>query len=211
MILSVQFYTLILMIGMGVLLGVYVDTYRLLVRVKLKTKWIKYGYDFLLWMIYGICLFYALYWVNEGTLRIHVFLAVLCGYAMYRALFEVLYIRLMYFLYRLISNLVHFSRKFLKNVVVRPIQWFIMGIYSIFVIILSYIWKQIYIIIRFILHMIIRIVFIFLRILWKFIPKTIQKRIRMIYYKIYQFTYNRWHKIRKFCKRIRFWKNEKEE
>ena len=209
MILSVQFYTLIFMIGMGVLLGICVDTYRLLVRVKLKTKWIKSVYDFFFWVAYGLGLFYTLYWINEGILRIHVFLAVFCGYAMYRALFETLYIRLMYFLYRLFSYIIDFSRKFLKNVMIRPIRWFIIGVYSVFAFILLYIWKLIYTMIGFILRAVSKIFLWILQILWRFVPKTIQKYVRMIYYKIYQFTYRWYDKIKKAYSKIKFWKNNK--
>lgn len=185
MTLSVQFYTLIVMIGMGLVLGACVDTYRFLIRMRFRTVWLKYGFDILFWIVYAFALFLLLYQLNEGTLRIHVFLAVLCGYAMYRALLESSYIHVMYFVYRILSSFIRFLRKILKNLIVYPIRWIIMIILSIAVTVLSSIQKVGCFCIRFfyqLLFTLFRPIFLFIG---KMMPKPIQKWVQRVYNKIY--------------------------
>ena len=93
MTLTVQFYTMIAMVAMGVWLGVAMDTYsRFFHPSKSKSLWL-YANDVVFWLLQGLLIFYVLYVVNEGELRLYVFLALLCGYAAYRALLQPLYRR----------------------------------------------------------------------------------------------------------------------
>ncbi|MCA0170812.1 spore cortex biosynthesis protein YabQ [Bacillus sp. RAR_GA_16] len=95
MTLSVQFYTMVAMVAMGVWLGIAMDTYsRFLHPNRKKNVWL-YANDVIFWLLQGLLIFYVLYLVNEGAIRFYVFLAILCGYSAYRALFQPLYRRLL--------------------------------------------------------------------------------------------------------------------
>lgn len=182
MTLSVQFYTLIAMIGMGIVLGMAIDTYRLLLRVRLRKNWTKCGWDFLFWLLYTVILFDVLYRINEGTLRIHVFLAIFCGFALYKALLDVLYIHFMLFIYRIVSKTIYFSIKVLKILFIRPAYWLIMGIWHVLKRVIRLVCRMI----RFVAHLIYQMIRWLFRIFWRMLPKRVQKRFRLLYYRVYE-------------------------
>ncbi|MRX72965.1 spore cortex biosynthesis protein YabQ [Bacillus lacus] len=112
MTLTTQFYTMLAMIGMGSWLGAALDMYgRFLQRPK-RARWFVFLNDIMFWVLQGLAFFYVLLLVNEGELRIYLFLAILCGYAAYRSLIQTLFLKILDFairvfvlLYRGVINL----------------------------------------------------------------------------------------------------------
>lgn len=203
MTLSIQFYTLVAMIVMGAMLGMAVDTYRLLLRVRLRKLWIKYVYDFLFWVIYALALFYTLYWINEGALRIHVFLAVFCGFAMYKALLSAVYIHMMFFVYRLISKVMYFLIKVLKILIFYPTRWSIIKVRWMLVGVL----KVIYRLLKFVIRVIYRVLYGFVTIFFRMLPKTVQKRLRLLYYRVYKMLRKIYQGIYVCYSKLKLWRN----
>ena len=74
MTLSVQFYTIVSMILMGVWLGVAVDTYG---RFMHPNRWsiLLFLSDILFWIVQSLLVFFVLLQVNEGEIRFYIFIA----------------------------------------------------------------------------------------------------------------------------------------
>ena len=88
MTLSTQFITIIAMVVSGVYLGASYHTFKRLERLWTSSILWKYVLEILFWLIQAAILYFILFFVNEGILRFYIFLAVLCGYAMFKSLFE---------------------------------------------------------------------------------------------------------------------------
>src|SRR5699024_5655404 len=88
MTLHVQLITMLTMIAGGVYLGCAFETYRRLTRGLRKSWLFLYVLELGLWFIQTAVLFYMLFKVNGGELRIYVFLACLLGYSMYVVIFQ---------------------------------------------------------------------------------------------------------------------------
>ncbi|MGB8001486.1 MAG: spore cortex biosynthesis protein YabQ [Anaerobacillus sp.] len=137
MTLTVQFYTMIAMVAMGVWLGIAMDTYsRFLHPGKSKNVWL-YANDVVFWLLQGLLIFYVLYGVNEGELRFYVFIALLCGYAAYRSLFQPLYRRVLERIIIIITGLIHFARNLFIHLVYRPVRFILKVLLSLCMIVVS--------------------------------------------------------------------------
>lgn len=88
MTLHVQLMTMLTMIAGGVYIGFAFETYRRLTHRLRKNLLLLYVLELGFWFIQTAVLFYILFKVNEGELRIYVFLACLLGYSMYIVIFQ---------------------------------------------------------------------------------------------------------------------------
>ncbi|KXZ17414.1 spore coat protein [Bacillus nakamurai] len=121
MTLTTQFYTMLAMAGMGAWLGASLDTYRLFVIRAKTARWLLFIHDILFWIVQGLLFFYVLLNVNEGELRIYIFLAVLLGIATYQSLCKRMYIKILKFTIHLAVSLYQFAKKLIQNVLFRPV------------------------------------------------------------------------------------------
>ncbi|MGA9290315.1 MAG: spore cortex biosynthesis protein YabQ [Anaerobacillus sp.] len=196
MTLTVQFYTMIAMVAMGVWLGIAMDTYsRFLHPGKSKSLWL-YANDVVFWLLQGLLIFYVLYGVNEGELRFYVFLALLCGYAAYRSLFQPLYRRVLERMIIMITGLIHFVRNLFIYLVYRPVRFILKVLLSLCMIVVSigttifwFIVKLFWVPIKWLLLLI-----------WKLMPRSIREaliKVAGIADTIKNYIYNWLTKIRK--------------
>ncbi|AOH52814.1 spore cortex biosynthesis protein YabQ [Peribacillus muralis] len=131
MTLSIQFYTLLAMIGMGSGFGAALDTYSRFLKRSERKRWIVFIHDFLFWIIQGLLIFYVLFLVNEGELRFYLFLALFCGFAAYQALFKGVYQHFLEFLIRLVVKLTRFITNSVHMLIFLPIKWVLVSILAI--------------------------------------------------------------------------------
>lgn len=137
MTLSVQFYTMVAMVAMGVWLGIAMDTYsRFLHPNRKKNVWL-YANDVIFWLLQGLLIFYVLYLVNEGAIRFYVFLAILCGYSAYRALFQPLYRRLLERIILVILATSRMIRTLFFYLIYQPIRFILKVLFSLCMMIVS--------------------------------------------------------------------------
>ncbi|WP_230135846.1 spore cortex biosynthesis protein YabQ, partial [Peribacillus frigoritolerans] len=125
MTLTIQFYTLLAMIGMGSGFGAALDTYSRFLNRSERKRWIVFIHDFLFWIIQGLLIFYVLFLVNEGEFRLYLFLALLCGFSAYQALFKGFYQRFLEFLIILVIKLARFIANSVHMLIFLPIKWVI--------------------------------------------------------------------------------------
>src|SRR5690625_1289933 len=86
MTLSTQFITMLAMTSGGFYLGVVLDTFR-----RFASSWknriiFSYVMETSFWLTQVIILFYVLFRVNGGELRLYIFLACLLGFTIYQVL-----------------------------------------------------------------------------------------------------------------------------
>lgn len=175
--LTTQFYTMLTMVGMGGWIGVALDTYGRFLKRPLRARWVVFINDFMFWVVQGLILFYLLLLVNEGELRIYIFLAVLCGYAAYQSLFKQIYLRI---LEQLIQTSISIYRLIIKVgqvMIVKPIVGLVQLLIVILLGTLNFLWRLIKWAFQFIYSLVkilLAPVRILLRLLWKLVPKTIR-------------------------------------
>ncbi|MDQ0187969.1 spore cortex biosynthesis protein YabQ [Cytobacillus kochii] len=124
MTLSVQFLTMLSMIGMGSLFGASLDTYQRFLKRPVRKSWVVFINDILFWLLQGLAIFYILFLVNEGELRFYIFLALLCGFAAYQALMKNIYLKLLEIVISTIISIYYFIVKVIRLLVIRPVQFF---------------------------------------------------------------------------------------
>ncbi|WP_226038362.1 spore cortex biosynthesis protein YabQ [Aquibacillus saliphilus] len=122
MTLSTQFLTIIAMIIGGIYLGASVDTFRRFEFYWKRRKIFPYVIEICFWLLQTLILFYLLYLVNQGNLRFYILLALLCGYAAYKSLFESLYRRLLEGLISTIIWIYYFFYRLVQVLIVRPVK-----------------------------------------------------------------------------------------
>lgn len=133
MTLTIQFYTLLAMIGMGSGFGAALDTYSRFLNRSERKRWIVFIHDFLFWIIQGLLIFYVLFLVNEGEFRLYLFLALLCGFSAYQALFKGFYQRLLEILIILVIKLARFITDSVHMLIFLPIKWVIVSVLAIII------------------------------------------------------------------------------
>lgn len=210
MTLSTQFMTMIAMIGMGSYFGASLDTYnRFLQRSKRKT-WIVFCNDILFWLMQGLSIFYVLFIVNKGELRVYIFLALFCGFAAYQSLFKKAYLRLLEIVISMVISIYQFLVKVFRNVIYKPIYSLILMLISITIMLgkgLLALAKGILKVLLFILRVILKPVEWLGYLFWNLLPKRIKKLVEKLYNKIAGF----FHKTKNtIIKIISQWKKRKE-
>ncbi|RWR04717.1 spore cortex biosynthesis protein YabQ [Siminovitchia fortis] len=173
--LPVQFYTLLAMIGMGSLFGATLDTYQRFLKRGKRKKWIVFLNDLLFWFIQGIIIFYVLFLVNYGELRFYLFLALLCGFSAYQALFKKIYLKLLESLIQLVKAVARLIYRTFYLLVYKPAR----GLCILLAAIILYVYglllslvKIVWIMVKWVLKTVFKP---FVWILKKVIPESVEK------------------------------------
>lgn len=175
--LTTQFYTMLAMVGMGGWLGAALDTYGRFLKRPLRARWVVFINDLLFWLVQGLILFYLLLLVNEGELRIYIFLAVLCGYAAYQSLLKKIYLQL---LELFIQTSLTIYRLFIRAgqlMIVKPIVGTIQLLIAIILGTVNILWKLIKWGFKFLwslVKILLSPVTILFRLLWRLVPRSVE-------------------------------------
>jgi len=125
MTLQVQFLTMIYMVFGGIYLGIALETFRRFSPIWRNNKFLVYCLEVCFWLIQTIVLFYILYRVNNGELRVYVFIACFLGFSIYQVLFVTLYKQLLEHMISLFLALYRFCKKVIQALLISPIIWVI--------------------------------------------------------------------------------------
>ncbi|MGP1910464.1 spore cortex biosynthesis protein YabQ [Metabacillus sp. JX24] len=141
MTLSVQFLTMLSMVGSGCFIGVSLDTYsRFLMRSK-RAKWIVFINDVFFWLFQGLLLFYVLLQVNEGEFRVYILLALLCGYAAYQSLLKKMYLAVLEWMIRFTVGLYRTALRIGDFMLVKPVTGLTKLLIAIVTGLVIFLWK----------------------------------------------------------------------
>lgn len=129
MTLDIQALTMLHMLGAGVFLGISYETYS---RLRMKQKqWLTLIQDLVFWIINGMIVFLWLQNVNTGEMRLYIFLSLICGYAMYKALLQRIYKTLLEWVIRSVIWSYRTLVKTIRILIVIPIIWIYKAILAI--------------------------------------------------------------------------------
>ncbi|WP_257211133.1 spore cortex biosynthesis protein YabQ [Anoxybacillus flavithermus] len=117
-----QFTTLLAMIGTGIIIGASFDTYAHIFHRSERHRLIVWIADILFWIVQALYVFYTLLLVNNGQIRLYIFLAILCGYAAYQALFQNMYVRLLQQIIRIVVTLYRFLMRLFYYIIIFPLR-----------------------------------------------------------------------------------------
>lgn len=122
----------------GFYLGMALETFRRLSPYWRKSAFLTYFLEITFWLTQTFILFYILYRVNAGELRVYVFIACLLGFSIYKGVAVNLYKRLLESIIQMNKTFFNFFKRILLILVVNPIKWvlylvvtLITGIFSI--------------------------------------------------------------------------------
>ncbi|MDQ0930071.1 spore cortex biosynthesis protein YabQ [Bacillus atrophaeus] len=186
MTLTTQFYTMLAMAGMGAWLGASLDTYRLFVVRARTARWLLFIHDILFWTVQGLLFFYVLLNVNEGELRIYIFLAVLLGVATYQSLCKRMYIKILKFTIYLAVSVYQSIKRLVQHVLFRPVVW----VCTLIIGLVMFLIQKVYRLITFLLLCLYKIVkvlcfpiYFLLKQCLKLLPETLRLRIKRYFQK----------------------------
>ena len=186
MTLTTQFYTLLAMIGMGSFYGAALDTYNRFLKRSERKRWIVFIHDVLFWVIQGLLIFYVLFLVNEGEFRFYLFLALLCGFSAYQALFKNLYRSSLELFIKIVINIFKFCVKTFHILIILPIKWVLTTIFLL----LKWIFHMLFSLLKWIIRLFFMILRVILRpfqwifkIMWNIMPSAVTKIVGKFYNK----------------------------
>lgn len=143
MTLAIQFSTLMAMFGTGMAMAWVFDLYtwfrhRLHIR-----KGMTFVFDLLYWIVFAITVLLVLYSVNQGRIRIPIFLMMLIGGLIYFQFLSKPFLHLWEYVVTLITRFVHFVWRFLQIFLIRPVSWLVSTLLSLIVWTSTGLWKVI--------------------------------------------------------------------
>lgn len=207
--LTIQFYTMAAMIGVGSWLGAAIDTYGRFLQREKRAKWFIFINDVLFWLLQGLITFYVLLLVNEGELRFYILIALLCGYAAYQALLRNIFLRLLETLIQWTINLYLVLAKIFRLIIVRPIQAIVQAI----IVLIIAIGKGLYNIGKLLVILLWKVTLVVLwplkvvgLLLWKLTPTFVKKYLEIFIRKLagfYEIIKNTTVKVIKYLKNLR--------
>lgn len=142
--LDVQVASLLASILMGISLGASLDTYERILGKRTFFQWIRVANDFLFWILQALLYFGVLLYMNHGDVRLYLLIAVLLGYAMYRALFETSYRKILNVLLSITHHIVNVLVRFTYFFLVNPTKELLKLLYRLGIIVVIVIWKVVY-------------------------------------------------------------------
>lgn len=131
MTLTVQLNTMLSMIAMGIWLGAAIDTYGRFTKERRSFHWLTAVNDFLFWFAQGLIVFFVLLNINEGEMRFYIILALICGYAAYRAIFQRKYQVLLEHIINFSIATYRFFRSVFIILIYKPIKTLLKLLYSL--------------------------------------------------------------------------------
>ncbi|WP_226585904.1 spore cortex biosynthesis protein YabQ [Halobacillus litoralis] len=176
MTLTTQFVTILSMIFGGICVGAFLDTFERFFHKRNKRSWLEIVYQLLFWLLQAAFLFYLLYLANYGELRVYVFVAIVCGFAAYRAMFQSLYLRTLEMWIRIGLGILRFLKKTIYYLLFLPSKSIIFLIISLLIGVYKILLKGIIILFVVVFYPI-RLVFI---LIWRLLPKNMKIYLRQL-------------------------------
>jgi len=176
MTLTTQFVTILSMIAGGIFVGASFDTFERLFHRRNKKSWFEIIYQLTFWIFQAAFLFYLLYLANYGELRVYVFLAVLCGYAAYRALLQSIYMKMLEVWIRVVTSILRGIKKIFFHLIFIPLKSIFFLIITLLIGIFKILLKGIFLLFLVAFYPI-KVIF---RLIWRLLPKNTRNYLRRL-------------------------------
>ena len=125
MTLNVQFLTMLFMVVSGFYLGIALETFRRFSPLWRHRPVLVYIFEVSFWLIQTFIIFYVLYKVNAGELRVYIFLACLLGFSIYQALAAPLYRVVLEHIIRLLTAIARALKRLCHILILSPVGWLV--------------------------------------------------------------------------------------
>ncbi|MFD2045564.1 spore cortex biosynthesis protein YabQ [Ornithinibacillus salinisoli] len=169
MTLSVQFLTMIAMVSGGFYLGIAQETFRRFARHWKDHIILVYFMEISFWLSQTFILYFILFRVNAGELRVYVFVACLLGFAIYQVVAANMYKRILERLIAIITDIYRFMVKVVTVLIIKPIRLLIQGLIVCIIFLLNTLW----VICKYILIILITPFKWVLNVIYRLLPKKI--------------------------------------
>ncbi|MFT8363597.1 MAG: spore cortex biosynthesis protein YabQ [Sporolactobacillus sp.] len=126
-----QFNSLAVMVLMGVWIGGSYSVYGRFIHPRKKRRWILLVTDPLFWIIQALLLFTLLLPVNEGRLRLYMFLGTILGFSFYKALLERAFLIVFDKIIGLIVRICRYIAKTVYQLIIYPAFFLLMLVYRL--------------------------------------------------------------------------------
>ncbi|MDQ0352665.1 spore cortex biosynthesis protein YabQ [Alkalibacillus filiformis] len=173
------------MVFAGVLSVGSFDTYKRLLRPHV--YWQQYAIDLLFFLTMGSFVYYLLFLANGGILRFYLVIAFLLGISAYYALFQNVFLKVLDVTIRIVVHLYNTITNLINLLLVQPIVWILLLVFSIIVAIGRFLLK--------LLQLIIKVLFALIS---PFIPRIVKKHLNSL-------AHTCDNEIRRWWKMLRSW------
>lgn len=131
MTLHTQFLTMVAMIVGGLYLGFATATFR-----RVLYKWrhymiVRFGLEVFYWMIQTCLLFYVLYRMNHGEIRLFLGLACLLGFSMYVVLCKSWYEKVLEVMITIVKTISSWTLHCINILILQPVMWLLHMLFSL--------------------------------------------------------------------------------
>ncbi|RKL65218.1 spore cortex biosynthesis protein YabQ [Salipaludibacillus neizhouensis] len=120
--LDIQMLSMLASVIMGIFLGASLDTYIRIIRFNSALSWVRVISDILFWILHALLFFIVLLNVNNGEVRFYLLLSLLLGYAIYRALFESSYKKILDVLLGVIKSVASTLARIVYLLILNPVK-----------------------------------------------------------------------------------------
>ncbi|GAA0609113.1 spore cortex biosynthesis protein YabQ [Virgibacillus siamensis] len=196
MTLHVQFVTMMAMVLGGLYLGIIQETFRRFSIHWRKRRVLAYFMEISFWLTQTLLLYYLLFRVNSGELRLYVFAAILLGFSVYQVLVANAYKWLLEHIIRIVLGCFQFIENLVSVLIITPVKVIIQFVVTCVLFILQILLR----VLSFAGKLIFTPVFWIFRTLFGILPKNIQHNL----YKLAGFYSTIKNKCRKWVKKILF-------
>lgn len=122
MTLEVQFLTMGMMFASGSSLGILFDAYRVLTGQLRVSRWLLPLFDVVYWTAATLLVFRALYFSNQGQLRLFVFIGLLAGVTFYWAFLREGTVRTILWLIKAVRWIIRMLIRLVDMLLVKPVK-----------------------------------------------------------------------------------------
>lgn len=172
------------MVGMGLFFGLCFDTYQYFLKRPERKRVIVFIHDLLFWICQALLIFYVLFLVNQGEVRIYIVLALILGFAFYQSILKAPYLRSLKLLISISVQLYYFIVKLLVNIVYKPIKSLVLFLVSIIIMLykgLMALVKFVLRVLRFIVKMLFMPIKWIFTLLWLIMPNKGKKHVERFF------------------------------
>lgn len=170
MTLDVQFITMISMISGGFYVGIALETFRRFSAAWKNNIFLVYFMEGFFWLIQSFILFYLLFRVNGGEIRIYIIIAGFLGFAIYKALAASLYRRMLERLISIVMSVNRFFMRLINGIIIIPIKYIIRFVFNC----LKWVLKGIFAILTLLITIIFGPLFWISKKVYRLLPKGVQ-------------------------------------
>lgn len=121
--LQTQWATLLWMLACGGILGIAFDSYRVVSGQLRFPRWSVHMLDLFYWLAAALFVFRTLYHVNQGELRLYVFLGLFIGVWIHFLFLSVITERFVVNLIKVVQKIYRITIRIVQLIVIAPVKW----------------------------------------------------------------------------------------